>query len=139
MSELKLYDAKLLRRYYDRRALSSIGRTATKFQLLKAAWGRGFNTLIDGVPTVGDIPLDTAAIEGVFATTDLILSYAAGVITVRAILPAGSVPAGSLHEFTALGILDEENGLVAVMASTPIFVHDKRSLSVSGVINTNIA
>lgn len=139
MSTIKLYDAKLLRRYYDRRALSSIGKTTTKFQLLKAAWGKGFVKTVGGIPSVTDIPLDTTAIEGVFATTNLILSYASGKITVRAVLPTGSVPAGQQHEFTALGILDEENKLVAVMASTPIFVHDKRSLSVSGVINTNIA
>lgn len=139
MSAIKLYDAKLLRRYYDRRALSSIGKTTTKFQLCKAVWGKGFVTTIDGVPSVADIPLDTTEIQGVFATTDLILSYASGKITVRAVLPTGSVPPGQQFEFSALGILDEENKLVAVMASTPIFMHDKRSLAVSGVINTNIA
>lgn len=139
MSAIKLYDAKLLRRYYDRRALSSIGKTTTKFQLCKAVWGKGFVTTVSGVPSVSDIPLDTTAIQGVFATTSLILSYASGKITVRAVLPTGSVPAGQQFEFSALGILDEENKLVAVMASTPIFMHDKRSLAVSGVINTNIA
>lgn len=139
MSDIKLYDAKLLRRYYDRRALSSIGKTTTKFQLCKAQWGKGFVKTTNGVPSVTDIPLDTSQIEGVFATTDIILSYASGAITVRAVLPAGSVPAGQQREFTALGIIDEENKLVAVMASTPIFIHDKRSLAVSGVINTNIA
>lgn len=139
MSDIKLYDAKLLRRYYDRRALSSIGKTTTKFELRKAVWGKGFVKTVNGAPSVTDIPLDTAAIEGVFATTDIILSYASGKITVRAVLPTGKVPAGKQFEFTALGILDEENKLVAVMASTPIYVHDKRSLAVTGSINTNIA
>jgi hypothetical protein len=139
MSDIKLYDAKLLRRYYDRRALSSIGKTATKFQMCKAVWGKGFVTEVNGVPSVADIPLDTDTVEGVFATTDIILSYASGRISVRAVLPAGAVAPGVQHEFTTLGILDEEDKLVAVMVSTPIFVHDKRSFDVSGVINTNIA
>lgn len=139
MSDLKLYDAKLLRRYYDRRALSSIGKTSTKFELKKAIWGSGFVKLVNGIPTVADIPLDTAELKGVFATTSLILSYASGKITVRAVLPTGSVPAGQQVEFSALGLLDEEDKLVAVMASTPIYMHDKRSLAVTGAINTNIA
>ncbi|WP_270820503.1 hypothetical protein [Aeromonas sp. Y311-2] len=139
MSAIKLYDAKLLRAYYDNRALSSIGKSNTSFRLSKAVWGKGFQTTVGGKPSVGNIPLDTSKIDGVFATTDLVLSYVSGRITVRAVLPTGSVPAGELHEFSALGILDESNTLVAVMASTPITVHDRRSLSVEGVIETNIA
>ncbi|MGL5294688.1 MAG: hypothetical protein ACRC9V_13150 [Aeromonas sp.] len=139
MSTIKLYDAKLMRRYYDQRALSSIGKTTLPFKLLKAAWGSGFVETIGGNPSVTDIPIDTSVIQGEFARTDLITSYSAGRITIRAVLPTGSVAAGTSHEFTALYILDQENEVVAIMASTPVSVHDKRSLSVEGYIDTNIA
>lgn len=139
MSTIKLYDAKLLKRYYDQRALSSIGKTAKPFQLLKAAWGKGFVEMIDGKPSVSEIPIDTSGIQGEFARTDLITSYTSGRITVRAVLPKGVVPPGEVHDFTALYILDQEEKVVAIMASTPVSVHDKRSLSVEGFIDTNIA
>lgn len=139
MSTVKLYDAKLMRRYYDQRALSSIGKTSKPFLLHKAAWGKGFVEMIGGKPSVTTIPIDVTDIQGEFARTDLVLSYTSGRITVRAVLPKGAVAAGQSHDFTALYILDQDGGVVAIMASTPVNVHDKRSLSVEGFIDTNIA
>lgn len=136
--QVKLYDARLLARYFERRAKASIGLEPS-FRLGKAVWGRGFNTLIDGKPSVTDIPMDASQIQDVFAESDPVYSYANGRITIRALLKPGSVPAGEQKEFTALGILDDAGGLVAVLASTPIWIHDKRSLAVEGYIDTNIA
>lgn len=133
-----LYDAKLLTRYYERRAKSSINLEPT-FRLGKAVWGNGLTVTIGGKPSVAPIPMDMAAVPGKFAEVTPIYTYANGRITVRAVLPAGSVPAGQQREFTTLGLLDDKGGLVCVMASTPIWIHDKRSLTIEGYIETNIA
>lgn len=133
-----LYDAKLLYRYYDRRAKASIGLEPT-FQLKNVVWGKGNTTLINGVPSVAAIPTDLAAVEGVFLTNTPVYTYANGRITVRATLKAGDIPAGQQFEFTTLGILDDKGGLVAVLVSTPMWLHDKRSLVVEGYIDTNMA
>lgn len=138
MSTTVLYDAKLLTRYFERRAKASIGLETT-FKLGKVVWGNGFESSVDGQPSVANIPLDASAIPNVFLTNDPIYTYANGRITVRAVLPAGSVPANTQQKFTSLGILDDQNGLVAVLASTPIWIHDKRSLAIEGYIDTNIA
>lgn len=133
-----LYDAKLLTRYYERRAKASIGLEPT-FKLGKAVWGNGLSTLVNGLPSVAPIPMDLASVPGQFYQCDPIYTYANGRITVRAVLPAGAVPAGQQAEFTTLGLLDDAGGLVCVMVSTPMWIHDKRSLSVEGYIETNIA
>lgn len=125
-------------RYFERRAKASINLEPT-FKLGQVVWGNGFETTVDGQPSVDAIPLNTAAIPNIFLTNTPIYTYANGRITVRAVLPAGSVPAGTQHKFTSLGILDDLGGLVAVLASTPIWIHDKRSLAVEGYIDTNIA
>lgn len=131
------YDAKLLYRYFDRRAKASIGLDT--FRLGKVVWGKGNTTLINGVPSVAAIPSNLAAVEGVFLTNTPVFTYLNGRITVRATLKAGDIPAGQQFEFTTLGILDDKNGLVAVLVSTPMWLHDKRSLVVEGYIDTNIA
>lgn len=133
-----LYDAKLLTRYYERRAKASIGLEPT-FKLGKAVWGNGLSTLVNGLPSVAPIPMDLASVPGQFYQCVPIYTYANGRITVRAVLPAGAVPAGQQAEFTTLGLLDDTGGLVCVMVSTPMWIHDKRSLSVEGYIETNIA
>lgn len=125
-------------RYFERRAKASINLEPT-FKLGQVVWGGGFETIVDGEPSVAAIPLDTAGIPNAFLTNTPIYTYANGRITVRAVLPAGSVPAGTQKKFTSLGILDDQGGLVAVLASTPIWIHDKRSLAVEGYIDTNIA
>lgn len=132
-----LYEAKLLYRYFDRRAKASIG--LNPFKLGKAVWGKGNTTLINGVPSVAAIPSNLSAVDGIFLTNQPIYSYANGRITVRATLQPGDVPPGQQYEFTTLGILDDENGLVAVLVSTPMWLHDKRSLVIEGYIDTNIA
>lgn len=131
------YDAKLLYRYFDRRAKASIG--LNPFRLGKVVWGKGNTTLINGAPSVAPIPSDLAAVEGVFLTNTPVYTYANGRITVRATLKAGDIPVGQQFEFTTLGILDDANGLVAVLVSTPMWLHDKRSLVVEGYIDTNVA
>lgn len=133
-----LYDAKLLTRYFERRAQSSIGLEPT-FRLGKAVWGNGLNTLVNGQPSVAPIPMDLASVPGQFYQCDPIYTYANGRITVRAALPPGSVPPGTQSEFTTLGLLDDKGGLVCVFVSTPMWIHDKRSLNVEGYIETNIA
>lgn len=138
MSTIVLYDAKLLMRYFERRAKASIGLEPT-FRLGQVVWGGGFEATVDNQPSVANIPLDTQYIPNVFLTNTPIYTYANGRITVRAVLPAGSVPAGTQQKFTSLGIVDDQGGLVAVLASTPIWIHDKRSLAVEGYIDTNIA
>lgn len=132
-----LYDSKLLFRYFERRAKASIGLDT--FQLGDVVWGNGNITLENGVPSVAHIPIDKAQVDNVFLTNTPVYSFVNGRILVRATLKVGDVPAGTQHEFTTLGILDEKGGLVCVMASTPMWIHDKRSLVVEGYIETNIA
>ncbi len=132
-----LYEAKLLYRYFDRRAKASIGLNT--FRLGKAVWGKGNTTLVNGAPSVATIPSNLATVDGVFLTNQPIYSYANGRITVRATLQPGNIPAGQQFEFTTLGILDEQDMLVAVLVSTPMWLHDKRSLVIEGYIDTNIA
>jgi len=138
MSTVVLYDAQLMTRYYERRAQASIN-LISDFKLGQVVWGDGFEDTVDGQPSVATIPLDTAAIPDIFLTNDPIYTYANGRITIRAVLPAGSVAEGTQSKFTALGVLDDQGGLVAVLASTPIWINDKRSLVVEGYIDTNIA
>lgn len=133
-----LYAARLLTRYFERRAQASIGLLPT-FKLGKAVWGSGFNTEINGQPSVTDIPMNTSALENPFFECDPAYSYANGRITVRAVLKSGAIPEGQQYKFTALGIKDDAGGLVAVLASTPMWVHSQRSLVVEGYIDTNIA
>ena len=137
MTTVTLYDAKLLYRYFDRRAKASIGLDT--FRLGKVVWGKGNTTLINGSPSVAVITSNLAAVEGVFLTNDPVYTYANGRITVRATLKAGDIPVGQQFEFTTLGILDDKNVVVAVLVSTPMWLHDKRSLVVEGYIDTNIA
>lgn len=137
MTTVTLYDAKLLYRYFDRRAKASIGLDT--FRLGKVVWGKGNTTLINGSPSVAVIPSDLAAVEGVFLTNDPVYTYANGRITVRATLKSGDIPVGQQFEFTTLGILDDKDVVVAVLVSTPMWLHDKRSLVVEGYIDTNIA
>ena len=131
------YDAKLLYRYFDRRAKASIGLDT--FRLGQVVWGKGNTTLVNGVPSVAAIPSNLAAVEGVFLTNTPVFTYLNGRFTVRATLRAGDIPVGQQYEFTTLGILDDKGGLVAVLVSTPMWLHDKRSLGVEGYIDTNIA
>ena len=75
------YDAKLLYRYFDRRAKASIGLDT--FRLGQVVWGKGNTTLVNGVPSVAAIPSNLAAVEGVFLTNTPVFTYLNGRITVR--------------------------------------------------------
>ncbi|HEY3591757.1 MAG TPA: hypothetical protein VGL07_17090 [Buttiauxella sp.] len=132
---------KLLRRYYDRRAESSIG-LGERFEIKTAIFGTSnFVTQnpITGKWELQDIPMDAdlADIISPFATCELITNYAAGRITLRAVYPSSSA-GDEDHAFTTLGILDEAGLLVAVLICKYMTLHKDLSFVVEAVIETNL-
>lgn len=134
---IQLSDAKLTRRYFERRAKAMIG-LEPQFLLGKAILGSGYVTDVNGEPTV-HIPDDASEVIGGFLHVDPIYTYANGRILIRAVVPKGAIQDGQQKQFTSLNILDDHGGVVAIFASTPIWLHSGRSLGLDGYIETNIA
>lgn len=131
--------AKILNRYYNRRALSSLPQNPCTFQFGQIQWATDLVDYVEGKPQLREIPADLASLQNVFHTNDAVYTYLNGVIYVRATLPVGALPEGQQFEFTACGILDEAGGLIAVGLTPPVWVYSDRSMVVEFEIHTNIA
>lgn len=131
---VKLRDAVLVRRYYERRAKSSIS-PAPYFKFTQVAWGNGFTeTDVNGKITVGTVPDNVSVIQGEFHRSNPVLTYVNDIIVLRATIAKGELDAGVNAEFTALYLLDDESKVVAVFAVTPVWMNSGRGLTVEGVI-----
>lgn len=134
-----LDDAKILDRYFNRRALSSLPQNTPTFQFGKIQWATDLVKMVNGQPQLQLIPNDLAKLQNVFHTNNAVYTYMNGVIHVRATLAVGELPEGQQFEFTACGILDEAGGLICVGITPPVWVYSDRSLVVEFEIHTNIA
>ena len=140
MTTVILDNAKLLNRYFDRRALSQLPNQAPFFQLGKIQWASDLIEMIDGKPSViQTIDSNLSALKSVFFTNDAVYTYKDGVILVRCTIPPNTIPEGESYQFSAIGILDDLNGLVAVAGTQPVYVYSDRGLVVEIKIKTNIA
>lgn len=139
MAGVELYKASLVKRYYDRRALSSIGQDV-HFKMTAAVFGRGFLTTdVDGKPVPGTIPMTASTLETEVISVTPTFTYANGIILVRAAIPENSFPAGESHEINCVGIRDDLGGFVAFLVGQPLWVNKDRGFIVEGEIHTNIA
>ena len=131
---VNMESAALMDRYYDRRALSSISETPF-FHFTDAVWGNGFISYNEnGKPVVDEIPLTVTEIQGEFHRSKPALSYLNGAITVRATIPVGGLENDANEEFSALYLLDDEQGIIAVFAITPMWLNARKSLVVEGIL-----
>ncbi|UTM60488.1 hypothetical protein L4174_023775 (plasmid) [Photobacterium sp. CCB-ST2H9] len=132
--------AKLLNRYFDERALSSLPQNPTVFEFGQVQFADDLVTMVNGKPVIPkDIPGNLAALKNVFLTVDAVYTYLNGTIYVKATIPAGKIKEGEQHRFCSAGILDGKKGLIAVGVSQPVWMYSGRSLVVEFEINTNIA
>lgn len=137
---IKLDDAKLLNKYFDNRALSSLPQhDGVPFRFAQVQWANDLIEMVDGKPSVKPIPADLPQLENVFFTNDAVFSYKNGAIFVRATIPANTIAAGESEQFSALGFLDAGGDLVAVCATQPVWVYSDRSLVIEATIKTAIA
>lgn len=132
-------DSKILDRYYNRRALSSLPTNEPTFQFGKIQWATDLVEMVEGEPKLSIIPSDLERLQNVFHTNDAVFTYINGVIHVRATLAVGELPEGKQFQFTACGILDEQGGLICVGITPPVWLYSDRSLVVEFEIHTNIA
>lgn len=130
---VQLEKSAFMKRYYTQRALSSISATPF-FKFTKVAWGSGFVSFENNRPVVDDIPTDVVKITGEFARTVPALSLVNDEIIIRATINTGDLPAGTNEEFSALYLLDDEEQVVAIFAVAPVWMNDRRGLTVEGVI-----
>ncbi|GAL07959.1 hypothetical protein JCM19237_339 [Photobacterium aphoticum] len=133
-----LQDAKLLNRYYDRRALSSLPQNKATFQFGRIQWASDLVDLIDGKPVLRPIPNDLERLENVFLTNDAVYTYANGIIYIRCTVQTGALPEGEQHSFSACGILDDAGGLIGVGITPPVWLYKERGMVVEFEIRTNI-
>jgi hypothetical protein len=132
MSQIE--NAKIMDRYYEQRALSSIAETPF-FKIGEVVWGTGFvGDDGSGNPIVLEIPTNVTDIEGEFHRNEPTLSYSNGAITVKATIAVAELPSESNVEFSALYVLDQAGGIVAIFAVTPTWMNSRRSLSIDGVL-----
>ncbi len=132
MSQIE--NAKIMDRYYEQRALSSIADVPF-FKIDQVVWGSGFiGDDGEGNPVVQEIPSNVTVIEGEFHRNYPTLSYSNGAITVKATIAVSELPSDTNVEFSALYVLDQAGGVVAVFAVTPTWMNSRRSLSLDGVL-----
>lgn len=139
MSSVVLDNAVLLNRYYDRRAESSLPTKAAFFQFGQVQWADDLIETVEGKPSVKPIPKTLESLNGVFHTNDAVYTYSNGEILVRATIQPNEISGDNSHQFSALGILDEAGGLIAVAATQPVYVYSARGLVVEVRIKTNIS
>ncbi|WP_318491896.1 hypothetical protein [Photobacterium leiognathi] len=140
LKSIVLDDAKLLNRYYDKRALSSLPQhSGQPFRFGQVQWADDLIEMIDGKPSVKPISATLASLQNVFHSNDAVFTYKNGEIFVRATIPSGTIAEGDSKQFSALGFLDNENELIAVCVTQPVWVYSDRSLVVEATIRTNIA
>ncbi|MCG3884090.1 hypothetical protein I3271_05270 [Photobacterium leiognathi] len=138
MNVNRIEDAVLLNRYYDKRALSSIADAPT-FKFGKVQWASDLIEMVDGKPVVANIDKTLSSLNGVFKTNDAVFTYLNGVIHVKASLPPNALEEGQKEQFSALGFLDNEDELIAVVACLPVWVYSDRGLDLTIQIKTNIS
>lgn len=129
-----LQKAKLMTRYFQLRALSSISDTPD-FKIGDVVWGKGFLSIVDDSPVIDDIPDDISVIQGEFHRSKPILSYLNGVITLRATIAKGGLAEGVNSEFNTLYLLDSADRILAVFVVQPIYMNRNRGITVEGVIS----
>lgn len=124
---VRIDQAKLMDKFFTERDLSSIS-SAPFFKINTAEWGYGFIEQIEGKDSVIDIPTTSTGLEDVLTENKPDLSYPNNVITLRCVLPAGSVPEGEVYYFSALNIKDAKGNCILVCAVLPIPVTNDRLL-----------
>ena len=113
-----LYTSKLLNYFYERQAESAIG-SGDRFVISKAVFGT--SSLVtknsSGNYDISEIPSDfvLADMTTQFCTTGLTLSYADGVIILRADLDTSQLTSGQTYQYNTLCILDDAGAAIAVM------------------------
>lgn len=122
---IRLDQAKLMDKFFTERDLSSIDPNPF-FKISSVEWGYGFIEKIDGKDSVVDIPTDSTGLDDVLEENIPNLSYPNNVITLRCVLPAGTVPEGDVYYFSSLNIKDAKGNCILVCAVLPIPVtHDR--------------
>ncbi|WP_419238313.1 hypothetical protein ACN08P_23085 (plasmid) [Photobacterium leiognathi subsp. mandapamensis] len=140
VKSIVLDDAKLLNRYYDKRALSSLPQhSGLPFRFGKVQWADDLIEMVNGKPSVKPISATLARLQNVFHSNDAVFTYKNGEVFVRATIPSGTIDAGDSKQFSALGFLDNAGDLIAVCVTQPVWVYADRSLVVEATIRTNIA
>jgi hypothetical protein len=115
-----LYKAQLLDYYYTRRANSAIG-SGTRFQMMKAYWGK--SDLVKQNPAGGcsldDIPTNftNENLLDKFAECDLICTPQGATITVNIVLPESSLPENTVYDFNTLTLVDDDGAAFAVLCA----------------------
>lgn len=122
---IRLDQAKLMDKFFTERDLSSISPEPF-FKINSVEWGAGFIEQINGKDSVIDIPTDSAGLDDVLDENEPNLSYPNNVISLRCVLPSGTVPEGEVYYFSALNIKDAKGNCILVCAVLPIPVtHDR--------------
>lgn len=114
----KLYKAKLLDYYYTRRAESSIGK-GTRFQMVKAYWGK--SSLVTSNPaggwTIGDIPttFSNANLLNKFTETPLVLTNTGANISISIQLDDTALAADKAYDVNTITLVDGDGNAFAVL------------------------
>ncbi len=112
--------AQLLDYYYTRRAESAIG-LGTRFQMMKAYWGK--SALVSPNPEGGwiiaDIPTNfsSADLLDKFAECELICTLQGVTLTVNVVLPESELPENKVFDFNTLVLVDNEGAAFAVLCT----------------------
>ncbi len=133
-----LENSTLLNKYYDERAQSSLPNQDAYFQFGSLDWGYDLiSENDDGVyEAESDIDLDLESIENVFYTGDATYNYVNGQIVIIATIPAGTITDGESNLFSCIGIKDNQDQLIAVAVTQPMYVYSSRSVTVEITITT---
>lgn len=123
---------RVMNRLFERRAESACSAVPF-FKFNKVAWGSGYVREIDGALTVdSNLPSDIFEITGEFARTNAIFTYDPVLkrINIEASIAQGQLNEGVNALFTALYVLDDAEGVVAIAVCMPVYVTKERGLSV---------
>ena len=126
-SKVRLDQAKLMDQFFIQRDLSAIADTPF-FKIATVEWGYGFIEKIGGNDSVVDIPTNSQGLDSVLVENTPTKTYPNNVITLRCVLPAGSVSKGNVYHFSALNVKDGRGNSILKAVMLPIPVTSERLL-----------
>ena len=124
---IRIDQAKLMDQFFIQRDLSSISDKPF-FSIATVEWGYGFIEQVNGQDSVKDIPTDSLGLDTVLAENVPARSYPNNIITLRCVLPAGTVTKGSVYYFSALNVKDGKGNSIIKAVVLPIPVTSERLL-----------